>query len=64
MKQDIAFFDCQKTGELVSRYVKHFSYMVCVLLLLLLLFNKHNHAVTASAGHGSSDQLDPGLAGS
>jgi len=25
MKQDIAFFDRQKTGELVNRYVKHFS---------------------------------------
>lgn len=73
MKQDIAFFDHQKTGELVNRYVKHFSYRVCACLLLLLLLllsssssslNKDNHAVKASAGHGALDQLDPGLSGS
>jgi len=70
MKQDIAFFDRQKTGELVNRYVKHFSYRVCACLLLLSLslssssLNKDNHAVKASAGRGALDQLDPGLAGS
>jgi hypothetical protein len=69
MKQDIAFFDRQKTGELVNRYIKHFSYTVCVfacayLLLSLLLLHKDNNAVKPSAGHGALDQLDPGLAGS
>jgi ATP-binding cassette subfamily B (MDR/TAP) protein 8 len=34
MKQDIAFFDRQRTGELVNRYVKHFRYTVCVCVVV------------------------------
>jgi ABC-type multidrug transport system, ATPase and permease components len=33
VKQDIAFFDHQRTGELVNRYIKQFEYTVCVVLI-------------------------------
>jgi DeoR/GlpR family transcriptional regulator of sugar metabolism len=66
MKQDIAFFDCQRTGELVNRYLKHLQYILCVCVCVCVFSEliKGGHARNAIHGHGGLYQVNTGIAGS